>query len=262
MNLKTLYEDPKFSGSFSGVDRFYKSLREKGYPVSLKTVKKTLEATDSYTLHKPDRKATLYRRIWTKGIDYLYQSDLVDLTSLHKENDGFKWIITIIDTFSKKAWAFKMKRKSATSIVEVMTPFFRLNTPQKIQFDQGSEFYNKKFLQLLKKHKIKHYSVYSDQKAAICERFNRTLKTRMFKHFTAKGNRRWVDVLQDLVSGYNKSRHSSTSFAPNDVTVANENRVRKILFPKVKKLRKHTKKHFKVGDSVRITRLKRTFQKG
>ena len=125
MSVKQLYQDPKFSGSFSGQNRFYKTLRKNNHLVSRKTVGEVLKATDSYTLHKPTRKPTLYRRIYTKGIDYLYQCDLVDLSSLKNENDGFKWIITIIDTFSKKAWAFKMKRKTASSIVEVMTPFFR-----------------------------------------------------------------------------------------------------------------------------------------
>ena len=84
----------------------------------------------------------------------------------------------------------------------------------------------------------------------------------MFKYFTSKGTHRWIDVLQDLVDGYNESKHRSIQHAPNDVTAANEALVRKILFPKVKKKKKFTKKHFKVGDSVRITRLKRTFQKG
>ena len=262
MNMKDLYEDPSFPGSFSGKNRFYKQLRNKGHLVSPKTVANSLKAIDSYTLHKPDKKPGLYRRIWTKGIKYLYQCDLVDLSSLHRYNDGYKWIVTIIDTFSKKAWALKMKNKSANSVVAIMEPFLRQNTPKKMQFDQGTEFYNKKFLRLLKELNIKHYSVYSDKKGAIVERFNRTLKTRMFKYFTSRGTHRWIDVLQDLIDGYNESKHRSIKHAPNDVTSANEILIRKILFPKVKKKKKFTKIRFKVGDSVRITRQKRTFQKG
>ena len=262
MDLKRLYNDPKFPASFSGINRFSDEQKRQIPSASLKTVKSKLKAVDSYTLHKPTRKPKLYRRIFTKGINYLYQCDLVDLSGFHRQNDGYKWIITIIDTFSKKAWALKMKNKKGQSIVDVMTPFFRVNKPKKIQFDQGTEFYNHLFLELLKKHKIKHYSVYSEQKAAIIERFNRTLKERMFRHFTSQGSHRWVDVLQDLIDGYNKTVHSSTSFAPNDVTPSNENTVRKVLFPKVKKLKQHTRTIFKVGDTVRITRKKGTFEKG
>ena len=60
---------------------------------------------------------------------FLYQIDLVDMTKFENENDGYRWIITIIDTFSKKAWAFKIKRKSAKAIMTVMTPFCRDNKP-------------------------------------------------------------------------------------------------------------------------------------
>ena len=62
-----------------------------------------------------------------------------------------------------------------------MARFLHVNKPQKIEFDQGTEFYNQSFLKLLKKQKIKHFSVYSDRKCAIVERFNRTLKTRMYR---------------------------------------------------------------------------------
>ena len=255
------YRDPKFPASFAGQKRFYDALKQANSSESLKSVKKKLQAVDSYTLHKPVRKPKLYRRIFTKSVNYLYQCDLVDLSKYHQENDGYKWIITIIDTFSKKAWGLKMKNKSAKSIIKVMTPFFQSNKPQKIQFDQGTEFYNRRFLDLLKKNKIKHYSVYSEQKAAIVERFNRTLKERMFKYFTSQGTHRWIDILQDLIDGYNDTKHSSTLFAPNKVNQANEKKVRDNLFPKINKLRQFTKPAFKVGDTVRITRKKGVFEK-
>ena len=256
------YNDPAFPASFSGVERVFKTAKSLDPTKTRESVKKDLQAVDSYTLHKPVRKPTLYRRTITHGIDYLYQCDLVDLIKYSRVNDGFKYIITIIDCFSKKAWAFKLKTKTGKAIVDVMTPFFKNNKPKKIQFDQGTEFYNKLFLSLLRKLKIHHYSVYSDKKAAIVERFNRTLKTRMFRHFTASGSYRWVDALQNLIDGYNKTEHSSTTFAPNEVNKRNENLVRMILFPKVKKTKAHSKPAFKVGDSVRITRKKSIFQKG
>ena len=157
------------------------------------------------------------------------------MTKFENENDRYRWIITIIDTFSKKAWAFKMKRKSAKAIMTVMAPFFRDNKPKKIEFDQGTEFYNESFLGLLKNNKIKHFSVFSDHKCAIVERFNRTLKTRMYRSFTARGSHRWIDILQNLVDGYNKTMHGSKKFAPNEVTAKNVSKLRKNLFPEVEK---------------------------
>ena len=84
----------------------------------------------------------------------------------------------------------------------------------------------------------------------------------MYRSFTARGTHRWIDVLQDLVNGYNDTRHHSTGFKPNDVNVTNESEVRKKLFPKIVKKNLHTKSYFQIGDSVRITRKKSVFQKG
>ena len=131
-----------------------------------------------------------------------------------------------------------------------------------MEFDQGTEFYNKKFLDLLKRLKIEHFSVYSDRKGAVVERFNRTLKTRMYRSFTAQGGHRWVDNLQHFIDGYNDTKHSSTGYKPNDVNTSNEDIVRKNLYPALKRKKVHTTPHFKIGDTVRISRKKDTFQKG
>ena len=136
MDLKRLYNDAKFPASFAGKNRFTNAIQSRYPNVKANDVEKALRATDSYTLHKPTRRTPLYRRIYTKGINYLYQIDLVDMTKFANENDGYKWLITCIDTFSKKAWSFKMKNKTANSIVEVMKPFLLANHPQKLEFDQ------------------------------------------------------------------------------------------------------------------------------
>ena len=262
MDLKKLYTDPKFSGSFSGKQRFLKALKSQDRRIKKSDVEKTLRSIDSYGLHRPLKRPKLFRRIYTKAIKYLFQIDLIDMSKYENENDGYRWFITVIDTFSKKAWAFRLKRKSGKEMTRVMEPFLERERPIKVEFDQGKEFYNKPFLKLLKRLNIKYYSVYSDYKCAIVERFNRTLKTRMFRSFTANGNRRWVDNLQSLVDGYNDSKHSSTGFKPNEVNKRNEHLVRRILFPKIKKKKIHTKPVFKVGDTVRIARKKSAFQKG
>ena len=262
MNIKKLYNDPKFSASFAGKKRFVNAIISKNKNLKRKKVEEELKKIDSYTLHKPARKTKLFRRIYTKGIRYIYQIDLIDMTKFKNENDDYRWLITIIDTFSKKAWAFKLKRKTSKAIMNVMKPFLLSNTPTKMEFDQGTEFYNASFLNLLKTLKINYYSVYSDRKCAIVERFNRTLKTRMYRSFTARGSKRWIDILPDLVNGYNNTPHTSIKYKPNDVNKTNEHLVRRILFPKEKKQKIFTKTYFKIGDTVRILKKKATFQKG
>ena len=134
MDFKSLYENPKFYGSFSGQNRFLDELKKQG--VRTKGARKFLRKVDSYTLHKPMQKPPKFRRVFTKRIGYLFQIDLVDMQSMSKYNNGYKWLITIIDTFSKKAWVLKTKSKHGSTITTTMRPFLQRNTPEKIEFDQ------------------------------------------------------------------------------------------------------------------------------
>lgn len=103
-----------------------------------------------------------------------------------------------------------MKNKIAT---EVATAFALIldesGIPAKIQTDAGKEFFNRVFEKLMKKHDIRHFAIESELKASIVERFNKTLKSKMWRYFTVKNTRRYVDVIRDLVDGYNNSYHSS-----------------------------------------------------
>ena len=93
------------------------------------------------------------------------------------------------------------------------------------------------------------------------ERFNRTLKTRMWKYFTAKNTRVYIDILQDIVHAYNNSYHRSVGQAPSSVSLLNVGQVRRKLCGKswTKPMRKFK---FKLGDQVRISKSRRTFKKG
>lgn len=249
------YTNPKFSGAFTGQETFKRALGK----VSRKKVQDYLQGNDAYTLHKPTRKPRRFRRIYSLGINYHFQADLVDMSMFSKENNGFKWILTVIDTFSKKLWAFKMKNKTAKSVLSVFKPLLIEKKPQKLETDSGTEFTNKKFQELLEANKIDHYTVSSDRKCAIVERVNRTLKTRMYRAFTAQGSRRWTNILADLVSGYNNSYHRSIKMKPNEVNKQTEEEVRENLYPP---LANPSPPKLKVGDSVRITRIKNIFEKG
>jgi len=126
--------------------------------------------------------------------------------------------------------------------------------------DKGSDFLNTTFQKLLAENNIKFYtSQNEDIKCAIVERFNRTLKSRMFQYFTYKSTTRYVDILQDLVGAYNASYHRTIKTTPESVTVDTENEIRSNLTPrKIVPL----KWKFELGDKVRLSRAKRAFGKG
>ena len=99
--------------------------------------------------------------------------------------------------------------------------------PNMVQSDKGTEFLNSTFQSMLKRHDIKFYtSENEDIKAAVVERFNRTLKTKMYRYFTARNTRRYVDVLPDLLYSYNHTYHRSIGMAPVEVDDTNEHLVR------------------------------------
>ena len=135
MDLKKYYNDPKFNGAFSGKKTFYNSIKAKHPTARSSTVYNFLKAEDGYTLHKPVRKPRKYRRVYTKGIGYLYQIDLVDMSALSRYNKGYKWIINCIDTFSKKLWSFKTKKKFGKTITNALRDLLTVKRPIKIETD-------------------------------------------------------------------------------------------------------------------------------
>ena len=132
--------------------------------------------------------------------------------------------------------------------------------PNVVQFDEGKEFYNVGVRNLLKSHDVNYFSTQSDKEAAIVERFNRTLKTMMWKYFYAKGTYNWINVLDDLVKNYNNTKHGSILMKPKDVNKTNENMVWITLYGSP--LGKLPLPKFRVGDTVRVSRYKSIFGKG
>jgi len=129
-----------------------------------------------------------------------------------------------------------------------------------VQSDKGTEFLNSTFQSMLRRRDIKFYtSENEDIKAAVVERFNRTLKTKMYRYFTAKNTRRYVDVLPDLLHSYNNTFHRSIGMSPAEVNDSNEELVRARLYPSKPKSYEWK---YDVGDRVRITVRRRPFAKG
>ena len=216
--LRAIYYDQKNPASFSSSLRLYKAAKEINPNITHSIVKDWLSGEFTYTLHKPLRKKFLRNPIIVEDIDQQWEADLVDMQEFQSQNDNYKYILTVIDVLSKYAWVVPLKDKSAKSIVEAFKIILQGNRkPFFIRTDQGKEFVNQNFKRFIKPKDIHHFtSKNTDIKCAIVERFNRTLKGRMFKYFTSKGTRRYIDILQDLVDAYNSSYHRSIKMRPID----------------------------------------------
>lgn len=214
-------------------------------------------------LHKPARKNFKRRRVILKGLNDLYQADLVEMIPYAKVNKGHRYILVVINAFSKFAWAYPVKRKSGEEVSEAMKKVFsnKENIPKNLQTDMGKEFYNKSFQHLMKTVNVNHYSTYSSTKSSIVERCNRTLKNMMWKQFSLQGNYKWLDYLPKLVKQYNSTKHRTTGFRPIDINKKNEQQILKSVYSHPKTIDSKISK-LKVGDYVRVSKYREAFVKG
>ena len=256
--MNEAYQDISHTGSFGGVDALYRASRGK---VTKKEIRKWLESVDAYTLHKPALKKFRTNRVIVGSIDQQWQTDLVDLGSLQKFNQGFRYLLTCIDILSRYAWAVPFKFKRGEDIVNAFKIIFAKRKPKVLQSDCGSEYKNKVFQKFLKQEGVRFFTTYNNTKASVVERFNRTLKTKMWKYFTHNHTYRYIDVLDQLLYSYNHTYHSSIKRAPIEVTIDNEREVWNTLYGKMRNTKKKTYV-FQVGDTVRVSKQKLTFEKG
>ena len=214
-------------------------------------------------LHKPIKRKFTKRRVISDGIDEIWSADLVDMQWNSKENKGVKYLLNVIDVFSKFVWSVPIRDKTGKSIVEAFQHIINESNrkPKKLWVDQGTEFYNRSFKKWLDDHNIDIYSAYNEGKAVIIERFNRTLKERMWKYFSAKNTHHYLDILNELIQRYNTTKHSSIKMTPTKASKKiNEIEVYNNLYSNLNAEKRRAK--FKVGDTVRISKRKRTFEKG
>lgn len=215
-------------------------------------------------IHKNARVNFPRRNVILKDIDDLWQADLIDMQGMSKSNSGFKYILVVIDCFSKFAWAVPIKQKNKELVSNAFKSILiKGRIPKNLQTDLGKEFYNNKFKYIMKVYNINHYSTYSTKKASIVERFIRTLKNKLYKEFNLKGNYKWIgDTLNNKVYEYNHTFHRTVKRSPASINKTNKNIILQnyIKNSQSKKFMKYPK--FRNGDCVRISKYKGCFEKG
>lgn len=214
-------------------------------------------------LFRPAIRKFKRRRTIIKGLDDLWQADLAEFCSYSTDNRGYKYVLVVIDCFSKFLWTYGLKSKSMTEVSTAMKYILENSNgriPKNIQTDQGTEFFNSKFATLMKKFKINHYNSYSIIKASMAERVIRTVKSRLYKLFTLHANYNWIDGLLDRVTEeYNDTKHHTTKLKPNSVNELNEKQLLQDVYTHLKI---YGKTKFKFGDIVRLSKYKMFFEKG
>ena len=208
-------------------------------------------------LHKPIRRKFKKRRVLVGGIDKIWTADLADMSALSKDNHGYTFLLLVIDTFSKYGWVIPLKDKKGKTVADALKTIFEERKPEKLWTDKGKEFYNKDVKDL-----VEIYSTENEEKSSVVERWIRTIKEKMWKYFTDNNTYTYIDILPDLVEDYNNTKHSTIKMTPVEASKKkNELTVWRNLYPDRLKIHDLRPK-FSVEDEVRISKKKKTFEKG
>ena len=246
-------KDPKYDGYQRGLaSMVYKFFDSKvaspvgsgGKRVNTKITPQNEQLADE--LHKPIITKFKKRKVYSAFKDNFWGVDLADMQLLSKYNKGIRFLLCVIDIFSKYAWVVPLKDKKGISIVKAFQIILKQSNrkPNKICVDKGSEFYNAYFKKWLRDNNIVMYSTHNEGKSVVAERFIRLLKSKIYKYMTSISKNVYIDKLEDIVDEYNNTYHTTIKMKPADVkdnTYINADKEINNKDPK-----------FKVGDHVRI----------
>lgn len=264
LEINSIYYNPSHPAGYASIDKLASAMKGK---MNRDDVKRWLQSQETYTLHKPVHRKFPRNKYVLSNLNELWQADLSDMRTYSKYNNGFNYILCVIDVFTKYAYARPLKNKNSETIKTCFKSIFNEanTTPTHIQSDKGTEFVSKDVRRFFKSKNVNYYTTNNpDIKASIVERFQRTLKMRMWRYFTHKNTYKYIDILQDLIYAYNHSYHSSIKMCPCDVTTNNIMTVWNNLYDRknVQNITSTALPKLRIGDYVRITKYKHIFQKG
>ena len=258
-NLKNrafdIAKDPKYDGYQRGLaSMVYKFFDSKVSGSGAKLIPENKQQPNE--LHKPIFRKFEERKVYSTFKDNIWGVDLADMQLSSKYNKGIRFLLCVLDIFSKYACVVPLKDKKGITIVKAFQSILKQSNkkPNKIWVYKGSEFYNAYFKKWLRDNDIVIYSTHNEGKSVVAEKFIRTLKSKIYKYMTSISKNVYIDKLDDIVDEYNNTYHTTIKMKPIDVkdnTYINASKEINNKDPK-----------FKVGDRVKISKYKNIFAKG
>ena len=200
-------KNPKYDGyqrAFACM--VYKFFDKKTKGSSVKSIPQNEQLADE--LHKPIIRK-LKKKVYSAFKDNIWAADLADVQLISKFNNGFRFLLCVIDIYSKYAWVITLKDKKGVSVVNAFQSIIKKSNKKrkKIWVDKGSEFYNSHFKKWLKDNSLVMYSTPNEGKSVVAERFIRTIKNKIYKYMTSISKNVYIDKLDDIVHKYNNTKH-------------------------------------------------------
>jgi len=238
------------------------------------TIVSIISKHDPYSIHKEFKKGQ--RNVsYSNFKRYQFQCDLIDVRHLSKYNDNVNYLFACIDTFTRFAFVRLLESKHGSCAVRAFQSILEeaKMPPVNLVMDRGTEFYNNEFKAFCDEKGIKYYPPDSSSHAAYIERFNRTLQGIIYKHMTLHETYRfitWEDkegtvyqMMPHFLATYNNNHHRMIGTTPA-IAENNEN-IHLDIMKKMSEYRSKVKKRnpkFRIGDLVRIKRIKGKFGRG
>ena len=202
-------KDPKYDGYQRGLaSMVYNLFDKKSEGGGVKLIPQNEQRTNE--LHKPIIRKFEKRRVYSTFKDNIWGVDLAGMQLLSKYNKGIRFLLCVIDIFSKYVWVVPLKDKKGISIVKAFQIILKQSNrkPNKIWVEKGSEFYNAYFKKWLQDNDIVMYSTHNEGKSVVAERFIRTSKDKIYKYMTSISKNVYIDKLDDIVDEYNNTYYN------------------------------------------------------
>ena len=231
------------------------------FEISQSRARKILEHVDSYNMHREYKKPSVYNPFYVHKRREQVQTDLIDISKLASVNRGVRFLLLLIDIFTKRMWVYPLQNKKAPTVEKALRLWLETidQAPVQLGSDRGLEYSNRAVQNLLRQYKVEWLPLGGTMKAAIAERANKSLQILIYKYMSARETTKYIDTLDSLVESYNNRPHRSLEgMTPREADrVANEGKVQSIHHARYEKLARKRKTNlpFKVGDLVRVKTL-------
>ena len=255
--LESIYYDPKHSSP----SKLYNIIkREKKFTITHKQLKTWLKSQETYTLHRPARIHFKRSKVMVARKNQQWDGDLMDFRTLAKFNDGYQYVLLLIDILTRYVWTYPLKNKTGPVVLEAFKQIFTTNLKPSVLFtDRGSEFVYSKLKKYLDLMGIKHWFSSNETKANYAERSIKTVKAKLYRYMTKHQTHRFIDVLPQITDSYNNTFHRTIKMTPSQALSKSDSSLRMQQFPPQTGKGKPFK--FNVGDWIRLSYLKKPFDR-
>ena len=145
----------------------------------------------------------------SRFIDNICGTDLGDMQLISKSNKGLRFLLCVINIYSRYSWAITLKEKKGITITNTFQKILDESNrkPNKILVGRGCEFYNRSMKSWLEKNDIEMYWTHNEGTSGIAERFIGTLKIKIYKYMNLISKNVYIDKLDDIVDKYHDTCH-------------------------------------------------------